>query len=94
MPLVVGQAAIVEDLQQYVEHIRVSFFYFIEKHYGIRLAANGFCQLATLVIAHIPRRRTDQTRGTELLLILAHVYSRKHALIIEEQYVNGYVHPV
>ena len=40
--------------------------------------------MSTLIIAHISWRCTDKTRHTELLLILTHVDTCQHVLVIEE----------
>ena len=49
--LCVGQAAVVQDLQQGVEHVRVRLFDLVEQHNRVRAAADLFSQLAGLVIA-------------------------------------------
>ena len=59
-PLVVGQPAIVEHLQEDVEHVGMSLLYLIEKHHGVGLASHCLGELATLVVAHISRRGTDE----------------------------------
>ena len=56
----VGNSAIVKDLQQNVENIRVSLLDLIEQDDGIGLSAHGFGQLAALVIADISGRCTDK----------------------------------
>ena len=83
-PLVIGQPTIIEYLQQDVEDIRMRLLYLIEKHYGIRFATNSLGELSTLIIAYISRRRTNQTRDTVFLLILTHIDTRHHGLIVEQ----------
>ena len=56
----------------------------IEEHHRVGLPPDGLCQLSTLVVAHIARRRTDQTAHAILLLILRHVDSCHHRLVVEE----------
>ena len=58
--LAVGDAAIVQHLQQDVEHIGVGLFHLIEQHHAVGFAADSLGQLAALLITHVSRRRTDQ----------------------------------
>ena len=62
----------------------MSLFNLVEKHYTVRLTAHCFGELSALIIAYIPRRCTDQARHTEFLLILTHVDTRHHILVVEE----------
>ena len=57
---------------------------FVEEDDRVRFAADSFGQLATLVVAHVSRRGTDQTCRAELLLVFAHVDTRHHVLIIKQ----------
>ena len=58
----------------------------VKEHYGVRLAANGFRELSTFIIAYISWRSTDQTGSGELLLIFTHVNTCQHRLVIEEYF--------
>ncbi len=58
--------------------------YFIEEHYLIGLAAYGLRELSAFLVSDISRRRSDQTRYGVLLLILAHVDTRHHVLVVKE----------
>jgi len=40
--LAVGEAAVIEDLQQHIEHIMVRLFDFIEEHDAVRPPADRF----------------------------------------------------
>ena len=51
------------------------FFDFIEKHNGIGLAANLFCQLTAFIVPHISGRRTDQTGHRMPFHIFGHIDS-------------------
>ena len=82
--LAVGNAAIVQHLQQDVEHVRVGLFDLIEQHNAVGVAAHGLGQLAALLIADVSRRRTDQTRDAEFLHILGHV-DTDHVLLVVKQ---------
>ena len=64
-------------------------FDLIKKDYGIWLAAHRLCKLTALVISHIARRRTHQPADRMTLLILAHVDSGHHVLIVEKELGEG-----
>ena len=81
----VGDAAVVEDLQQDIEHIRVRLFDLVKQNDGIRSAAHGFGQLAALLVAHISGRRADQTRHGELLHILRHIDAHQILFIVKQR---------
>ena len=55
-------------------------FDLIEQDNRVRFPANRLRQLSTLIVAHISRRRTDQTSRAEFLLILTHVDTGHHIL--------------
>ena len=46
----VRDPAIVENLQQDIEYIRMCFLDLVEQHYAVRLAANRFRQLAAFLV--------------------------------------------
>ena len=58
--LAVGQAAVVEHLQQHVEHVRVRLLDLVEQQHAVGLAAHRLGQVAALVVADVARRRADQ----------------------------------
>ena len=82
--LTVGDAAVVQHLQQDVEHVGVGLFHLIEQHHAVGLAAHSLGQLAALFITDISRRRTDQTADAELLHIFGHVDAHHVALIVKQ----------
>ena len=57
--LAVGESAVVEHLQQNVEHVGVSFFHFVEQNHAVRLAAHLFGEVAAFFVADIAGRRAD-----------------------------------
>ena len=81
--LVVGEASVVEHLQEDVEDVGVSLLNLVEEHYRVGLAAHSLRQLTALVVAYVSWRRTDESRHAELLLVLAHVDTRHHRLVVE-----------
>ena len=56
----------------------------IEEDDRIGLATNSLRQLSSFIVAYVSRRSTDETSGGELLLILAHIDTGEHRLVIEE----------
>ena len=62
----------------------MSLFDLVKEHNGVRLSAHSLRQLTTLVVTHVARRRTNQTRHAVLLLILTHIDTRHHRLVVEE----------
>ena len=55
----IGDTAVIQNLQQHIQHIGVSLFDLIEENHRVRTAADLFRQLSSFVIAHIAGRRTD-----------------------------------
>ena len=81
---VIRQTTVVQHLQQHVEHIRVGFLDLVEQHDRVGFPTNRFRQLTALIVTDVSRRRTDQSRRAELLLVLAHVDTRHHVLVVEQ----------
>src|SRR4030095_13029893 len=79
-------AAVIHDLQEDVEHIRMRLLYLVKQHDRERTTADSFRELATFFIAHISRRRTDQARDGMLLAILRHINPDHRVLIIEQEF--------
>ena len=84
-PLPVGDAAIIEYLQQNVKNIRVRFLDFIEQHHGIWPAPDRLGKLTAFFVSDVTRRRTDQTRNRVLLHVFAHINANHCVLVIEEE---------
>ena len=83
--LSVGQAPVVEQLEQDVQHVRMRFLDFIEEDDGVRTAAYGLRQLTGLLVAHIAGRRAEHARDRVLLLVLGHVDPDHRLLVVEEK---------
>ena len=82
--LAVGDPAVIQHLQQHIEHIGMRFFHFIEQDDTIGMAPDGFRQLAAFIIAHISGRRSDQPGDAEFFHVLRHI-DPDHILFIIEQ---------
>ena len=81
----IGEAPVLEDLQQRVEDVRVSLLDLVEQHHGERLAAHLLGQLAALLVSDVPGRRTQQPGHRVLLRVLAHVQLDQRVLIAEQE---------
>ena len=71
--LAVGQAAVVEHLQQHVEHVRVRLLDLVEQDHLVGPPPHRLGQRAALLVADIAGRRADQPRDRVLLHVLRHV---------------------
>ena len=81
----VGEAAVVEQLQQHVEDVAVRLLDLVEQDHGVRAPPHGLGQLAALVVADIAGRRADEARHRVLLHVLGHVDADHGALVVEEE---------
>ncbi len=84
MALTVGQAAVIEHLQQHVEHIRVRLLDLVEQDHLVGPAPHRFGERAALFVADIARRRADQPRYRVLLHVLRHVEADQRILVVEQ----------
>ena len=82
--LTVGDPAVIQHLQEHVEHVGMRLFHLIKEHDGIGMTAHGFGQLAAFIIAHISWRCPDETGYGEFLHVLGHI-DPDHVLFIIEQ---------
>src|SRR5262249_17598317 len=55
--LAVGEPAVVEQLEQHVEHVVVCLLDLVEQQHAVRAPANGLGELATLLVADVSGRR-------------------------------------
>ena len=85
----VGHAPVVEDLQKYVEDIRVGLFDLVKEHHGVGPAAHRLGEVAPLVVAHVARRGADETRDGVFFHVLAHVDADHGLLGVEEKLGQG-----
>ena len=83
--LAVGQAPVVEHLQQDVEDLRVRLLDLVEEDDRVRAAAHRFRQLAALVVADVAGRSADEARHRVPLLVLAHVDADHRLLVVEHE---------
>ena len=88
--LAIGETAVVQYLQQHVEHIRVGLFDFIEQDHGIRMTPYSLRQLAAFFIPYIAGRRTDQTGNRMFLHVFTHIDPDDALFIIEQHFGQGF----
>jgi len=82
-PLPVREPAVVEHLQQHVEHVAVRLLDLVEQDHGVRFAAHRFAKLPAFLVTDVARRRADESRNRVLLHIFAHV-DPDHGLLVVE----------
>ena len=87
--LAVGQPAVVEDLEQDVEHVVVGLLDLVEQHDRVGPAAHRLRELAALLVAHVPRGRADEPGHRVLLHVLGHVDADERVLVVEEELGQG-----
>src|SRR5579885_1607778 len=84
-PLGVGEATLLEDLQQRVEDVGVGLLDLVEEHHRERLAAHGLGELAALVVADVARGGADEPADRVLLHVLGHVEADHRLRFAEEE---------
>ena len=83
--LTVGQAPVVQHLQQHVENVGVGFFNLVQQRQAVRPAPHLFGKLAALVITDVARRRTDEPGHRVLLHVFGHVDADDGVLAVEQE---------
>ena len=80
----IGDPAVVQNLQQHVEHVGMGLFDLVEENHRIGFAADFLGELARLVIAHIAGRRTDEPRHRVFLHKLGHIQPDQRIRRVEQ----------
>ena len=81
----VGQPAVVEDLEQDVEDVRVRLLDLVEQEHRVRPPADRLGQLARLLVADVAGRSADEPGDRVPLLELAHVEADHRVLVAEQR---------
>ena len=68
----------------------MSFLYLVEQYYGIRFSPNCLGKLASFLISHISWRRSYKTCSGKPLLVLGHIYTGHHVLIVEKEFSESF----
>ena len=87
--LAVGEAAVVQQLQQRVEHVGVGLLDLVEQQHAVRAPAHGLGEGAALVVADVAGGCADEPGHRVLLLVLAHVQADHGALVVEQELGRG-----
>ena len=96
--MAIRHAPVVEYLQQHIEHVRMRLLDLIEQDHAIGLAAHGFGQVTTLLVADVARWRADKTRDGMALLEFGHIDANEMLLRVEQEFGErlaqlGLAHP-
>ena len=83
--LAVGEAAVVEYLQEHVEDVGMRLLHLVQKNDAVRLAAYRLGQIAALLVADVTGRRADQAGDRVFLHELAHVDADHVFLAVEKK---------
>ena len=71
--VIVGQRAMIHDLQQDVVDVRMRLFNFVEQQHAVGFLGDRFGQLPALIETDITRRRANQPRDRVALHVFRHV---------------------
>src|SRR4029077_15827803 len=85
----VGNLALFQNLEQEMHDIRVSLFDLIEKHNSVGAPSHRLGKLTAFFVAHIARRRTDQSRPGEFLHVLRHVDLNQSVGVAKHEFRQG-----
>ena len=73
LAVVIGQLAVIHDLQEHVEQIRMRLLDLVEQQHAMRMLVDAVGQQAALVEPDIAGRRADQPRDGVALHVFRHV---------------------
>ena len=87
--MTVGQASVLEHLQEHVEDIRVRFLDLVEQDHRVGLAAYFLGQVAALLVTDVARGRADQPGHRVFLHELGHVETHHGVFGVEQELGQG-----
>mmetsp|Transcript_4404 Transcript_4404/g.13970 ORF Transcript_4404/g.13970 Transcript_4404/m.13970 type:complete len:959 (-) Transcript_4404:401-3277(-) len=82
LPLAVGQDAVVEQLKERVEDVRVRLLHLVEENDAVGPVPHGLGELTALVVADVAGRRAEEARHGVLLRVLGHVEAQQRAGVV------------
>jgi hypothetical protein len=88
-PLGVGEPAVLEDLEEDVEDVRVGLLDLVEQQHRVGLAPDRLGELTALVVADVAGGRADQAGDGVLLHVLGHVDADHRVLVAEQELGEG-----
>src|SRR2546427_828497 len=83
--LAVGHAAVVEHLQEHVEHVGMSLFDLVEQDHAVGFSAHRLGEVAALLVADVAGRRADEARDRMLLHEFGHVDADEMVFRVEQE---------
>ena len=83
LSLGVGEAAIIEELQEYVEGIGMRLFDFVEENDGVGFFHDCIGEDAAFFVADVPRRCADELGSGMFFHVFAHVEAHDGVFVIE-----------
>src|SRR2546422_362345 len=84
-PVPVRQPALVQHLEEDVEHVGVRLFDLVEEHDRVRPPSHGLGELPPFLVADVAGGGADQARDGVLLHVLGHVDADHRPLVVEEE---------
>src|SRR6266480_3275296 len=83
--LAVGEAPVLQNLQQYIEYLRVGFLNFVKQNNRVRMTPDLLGELPALLVSNVARGCADEPRHAVFLHVFAHVDADHQLLIVEEE---------
>ena len=84
--MAIGEAPVIEDLQEHIEYVGVRLLDLIEQHHTVGPAPHRLSELPALFIAHISGWSADQSAYRVFFHVLAHVDAHHVAFIVEQEF--------
>ena len=82
--LAIGEAAVVEHLQEHVEHVGVGLFDLVEQHHLVGSPSHCLGERAAFLVADIAGRCADQAGDRMFLHVFRHVHADQRVLVVEQ----------
>ena len=87
--MAVGQAPVVEDLEEGIKDIGVGFFDFIKENDAVGAAPNSFGQLTTLFVTDVAWRCPDEAGDGMFFHVFGHIDANNSVFTIEKSSGKG-----
>ena len=88
--LAVRDAAVVQHLEQHVEHFGMGFLHLVQQDHRIGLAPYGLRELAPFLVTHVAGRRANESGYGMALHIFRHVEPHNGGLVVKELLRQGF----
>ena len=88
--LAIRDAAVVQHLEQHVEHLGMGFLHLVQQDHRIGLAPHGLRELAPFLVAHVPGRGANEPGYGVALHILRHIKPHDGGFIVKELLRQGF----